>query len=86
MNKNEQTYLWLIHNYFKHMEKCEEIVKYIFNHPELLEKKYMIDYNHEEFRFFSGKIGRLAKEKNKLYEQLTNEQKERLQQIRLMEN
>lgn len=86
MGKNEETYLWLIYNYFKNIEKCEDIVKYIFNHPELLEKKYMIDYPHEEFRFFSGKIGRLAREKNTLYKLLTEEQIEKLQQIKLLEN
>ena len=85
LNKDEIEYLYCIHNYFKSLEKCEMIIKFIFNHPELLEKKYMFEYPHEEFKFFSGKIGRLAREKNSLFKLLTNEQKEYLQKIKIME-
>lgn len=84
-NKNQRDYVYLIFNYFKHLEKCEEIIKYIFNHTELLEKEYMHEYNHEEFRFYSGKIGRYARERNKLLSLLDEKIIKELKLLELIE-
>ena len=66
---------WLYHN-----EKMKEINKYLFDHTELYEQKYMTDL----FRFFAGKITRFSKDYNKIYELLNKNEKQRLNKIRML--
>lgn len=84
-NNNEKL-LYLIYNYFKNLEKNEEITKYLYNHTELFEQKYMEDFQSELFRFFSGKIGTYARQRNTLLKLLTTKQKEDLTEIEILEN
>lgn len=83
---NREKKLYLIRNYFKNLEKNEEIIKYLYNHTELFERKYMEDFPQEEFRFFAAKIGYLAKQKNKFYEIASKQDIEDLKEIELLEN
>lgn len=70
---------WLYHN-----EKMKEINKYLFDHTELYEQKYMTDFRESLFRFFAGKITRFSKDYNKVYELLTKEETKKLNKIRMM--
>lgn len=85
MNNNEYDFIYLIFNYLKHIEKADKITKYLYNHTELFEKKYMQDYPAELFKFFSGKIGRYCRERNKLLDLLDNKQIEKLKKIEILE-
>lgn len=69
---------WLYHN-----EKLKEINKYLFNHTELYEQKYMTDFRDELFRFFAGKITRFSKDYNKIYSMLSKEEIKELNKIRI---
>lgn len=82
---NQQRMLILTHNYFKNLEKNEEIIKYLYNHTELFETKYMKDFPEELFRFWAGKIGTYARQRNKLLSLLNNKQIEELKEIELLE-
>ena len=86
MKTNEEKMLSMANRYFYHIEKCEEIIKYLYNHTELFEVKYMEDFPEETYRFFAGKIGQMARQKNKFYETLTNRQIILLNEIKLMED
>lgn len=81
---NEDKLILLIINYFKHLEKCENITKYLYNHTELFEEKYMSDFPQELFRFFAGKIGTYAKQKNKIITLLSQKQLEKLKYYELI--
>ena len=70
---------WLYHN-----EKMKEINKYLFDHTELYEQKYMTDFRDSLFRFFAGKITRFSKDYNKIYELLNKDEKQRLNKIRML--
>ena len=70
---------WLYHN-----EKMKEINKYLFDHTELYEQKYMTDFRDSLFRFFAGKITRFSKDYNKIYELLNKNEKQRLNKIRML--
>lgn len=70
---------WLYHN-----EKMKEINKYLFDHTELYEQKYMTDFRDSLFRFFAGKITRFSKDYNKIYELLNKDEKRRLNKIRML--
>lgn len=72
MNKNTKK-IKLIYEWIKLSQKMNNITKYLFEHTELYEQKYMIDFEHDLFRFFAGKIGRHAKDYNKLVEILNEE-------------
>lgn len=70
---------WLYHN-----EKMKEINKYLFDHTELYEQKYMTDFRDSLFRFFAGKITRFSKDYNKIYELLNKDEKQRLNKIKML--
>lgn len=70
---------WLYHN-----EKMKVINKYLFDHTELYEQKYMTDFRDSLFRFFAGKITRFSKDYNKIYELLNKDEKQRLNKIRML--
>ena len=70
---------WLYHN-----EKMKEINKYLFDHTELYEQKYMTDFRDSLFRFFAGEIRRFSKDYNKIYELLNKDEKQRLNKIRML--
>lgn len=70
---------WLYHN-----EKMKEINKYLFDHTELYEQKYMTDFRDSLFRFFAGKITRFSKDYNKIYELLNKDEKQKLNKIRML--
>lgn len=70
---------WLYHN-----EKMKEINKYLFDHTELYEQKYMTNFRDSLFRFFAGKITRFSKDYNKIYELLNKDEKQRLNKIRML--
>lgn len=70
---------WLYHN-----EKMKEINKYLFDHTELYEQRYMTEFRDSLFRFFAGKITRFSKDYNKIYELLTSEERKELNKIKMM--
>lgn len=70
---------WLYHN-----EKMKEINKYLFDHTELYEQKYMTDFRDDLFRFFAGKITRFSTDHNKIYKILTSEEVQKLNKIRML--
>ena len=70
---------WLYHN-----EKMKEINKYLFDHTELYEQRYMTDFRDSLFRFFAGKITRFSKDYNKIYELLNKDEKQRLNKIKML--
>ena len=85
MLTNEEILIKLIIKYFKNLEKCEEIIKYLYNHTELFEQKYMSDFPEDLFRFFAGKIGTYARQKNKVIKIMTKKQIEKMKLYELME-
>lgn len=70
---------WLYHN-----EKMKEINKYLFDHTELYEQRYMTDFRDSLFRFFAGKITRFSKDYNKIYELLNKDERQKLNKIRML--
>lgn len=85
MLTNEEALIKLIIKYFKNLEKCENIIKYLYNHTELFEQKYMSDFPEDLFRFFAGKIGTYARQKNKVIEIMNKKQIEKMKFFELME-
>ncbi len=85
MLTNEEILIKLIIKYFKNLEKCEAIIKYLYNHTELFEQKYMSDFPEDLFRFFAGKIGTYARQKNKIFEIMNKKQIEKMKIYELME-
>lgn len=73
-------YKWKYHN-----NKMREINKYLYDHTELFERKYMCDYNEELFHFFAKKITRYAKEENELNELMGYELNEKTKKYGLLE-
>lgn len=69
---------WLYHN-----EKMKEVNKYLFDHTELYEQKYMTDFRDDLFRFFAGKITRFSTDYNRIYKMLNSEEIKRLQKIKI---
>jgi len=72
-----------INKWIELSNKQHEIVKYLFDHTELFEQKYVYDYKNELFRFFAGKITRNANDINKLEKFLTYEDKEVLAKMKI---
>lgn len=70
---------WLYHN-----EKMKEINKYLFDHTELYEQKYMTDFRDDLFRFFAGKITRFSTDHNKIYKMLNQDEVQKLNKIRML--
>ena len=84
MNREEKL-LTLTNKYFRHLYICEQTIKYLYNHTELFEQKYMCDFPEELFRFFSGKIGTYTKQRNKFLELLNTQQRKKLHEIEILE-
>lgn len=76
----------LIAKYLKYLQKCEKIQKYLFENTEIFEEYYTDDFQTELFRFFSGKIGRYARELNKLYQIMQERDIKKLKQIQITED
>lgn len=74
----------LINEWKYHTEKCKEIIKYLYNHTELFEKKYMQDFREDLFLFIAGKINKYSNDINKLQSYFTNEEIEELNKIKLL--
>lgn len=77
--KNKYIYKWLHYN-----DKLREINKYLFEHTELFEQKYMTDYEEELFNFFAGKIQRFTKDENKLKSLLKQSDRQEILEYRLL--
>jgi len=56
----------------------QQITKYLYDHTELFEEKYENEYNHELYKFFSGKCNRYSKDHNTLMELMTPKQKKEM--------
>ena len=76
----------LIAKYLKYLNKCEKIQKYLFENTELFEEYYTDDFQTELFRFFSGKIGRFAREYNKLMIIMNERDVKKLKKIEVTED
>lgn len=76
--------LEIIEQWIYYNEKLKDVNKYLFEHTELYEQKYMTDYREDVFRFFAGKITRFGRDYNTLYKILTNEESKEIQKIKMM--
>ena len=85
MANNQTKLLKLINKYYKLLEKQEEIIKYLYNNTELFEQPYISDFPEELFRFFAGKIGNEARQKNTIYKLMNEKQKKEFKEIQIME-
>lgn len=85
MNKYDD-FIYLIYTYKKLLNKEHNIIKYLTEHTELFETKYMDDFPAELYRFFTGKLAKRANEINKLYELLSEEQLKKLRKIEILED
>lgn len=77
--KNKYIYKWLYYN-----NKLREVNKYLFEHTELYEQKYMTDYDEELFNFFAGKIQRYTRDENKLRSLLSNSDRQEIIEYKLL--
>lgn len=77
--KNKYIYKWLYYN-----NKLREINKYLFEHTELYEQKYMTDFEEELFNFFAGKIQRYTRDENKLRSLLSNSDRQEIIEYKLL--
>lgn len=72
-----------INKYIELSNKTHEIIKFLFEHTELFEEKYIDDFHENLFRFFAGKITRNGREINQIKEMLSEEDKLQLQKMKL---
>lgn len=68
---NQRIRRQLINKWIELNSKMEEINKYLFEHTELFEKKYMDEYLEDLYRYFAGKITRYARDYNELQKKLS---------------
>lgn len=76
--------LIIINNWIETNEKLREITKYLYEHTELFEMKYMDEFLEELHGFFAGKITRSAKDYNKLMELLGNKNIQRMNYLKMI--
>lgn len=72
-----------INKWIELQNKSHEIIKYLFEHTELFEQRYMHEYKDELFRYFAGKITRNGTDLNKLNNLFTPDDREQLQKQKL---
>ncbi len=65
-------------------EKLRELNKFLYEHTELFEEKYMSDYKEELYSFFAGKITRFTNDYNRLFERLSIKEQKEIQKIKLL--
>lgn len=79
----EEAYI-LITKWIQLNQEIKEINKYLFDHTELFEEKYCVDFNEDLFRFFAGKLNRYARDYNQLINKLSPEQRQKLHYYKLI--
>lgn len=77
MGKNRKRRI-LINQWLKHLKEMEKINKYLFEHTELFENKYMDEFNEKLFRYFAGKITFYTREYNKIVDIISPEEWEEM--------
>ena len=70
--------------YFKNLEENEKIIKYLYENTELFEQKYMDDFQEELFRFFTGKIGTFARQRNTFLNLLNDKQLKKFKELEII--
>lgn len=77
--------LELIKEWLHHNDKLRQINKYLYDHTELFENKYEMDFQTDKHNFFAKKITRYTKEENELIKLLNDKELKELRYKQLIE-
>lgn len=83
MKNNKWKKAKLLEKYLYHLEILKNINKILFDSTELFEKKYMTEFEFEQWRYFQKKITTFAKMINELNKTIDDETKILINKIKI---